>query len=468
MAINNSTILNNVRLHLSNDFQQVIPETTQASFEQDTSILFDQGPVGRNLYNEFEAGLLNLVGKVVINDWQWENPLRVFKRDGLLGYGDKIEEIAMDLLEAKGYDARSTDLFKQNPGKVYAAFHTVNRKDRFDITINKTELRQAFLSENGISNFISLKLSLPLKSDNYAEYTIMKQLLQKAVTENKVNTATITFADPARPTEAELKELSLQLRIVGAKMQVSPTGLYNKAGVPTVTRKEDLVLITTPEVRASMDVNVLADAFHIDRTDFVHQIVIIDEFPVDGVYAALVDRHWFVCGDYERSFESFYNPSNMSNNFYYHRWGVYSTSTFMNAVLFGDITPTEAAVVDVTLTGLTAKFVESFTDAEVNTYSYGDDIKIVTEGVGTVSNDDEDIFTVPGAATFAIAITDADGENVVLNSRTYVDRTGRLYVQKGLEAGSTITVTAVSTYVDPSGDGTNPSPKTATVSLTVA
>ena len=53
-----------------------------------------------------------------------------------------------------------------------------------------------------------------------------------------------------------------------------------------------------------------------------------------------------------------------------------------------------------------------------------------------------------------------------LNSRTRVDNYGVLHVQKsGVKKGDTLTVTATSTYRNPSGATT---PHTATVEVTVA
>ena len=63
------------------------------------------------------------------------------------------------------------------------------------------------------------------------------------------------------------------------------------------------------------------------------------------------------------------------------------------------------------------------------------------------------IAVEPDSATFEVSATNADAdEAVALNTRTYVDAYGVLHVQKtGLTEGDRITVTAKSTYVNPSG-----------------
>ena len=85
---------------------------------------------------------------------------------------------------------------------------------------------------------------------------------------------------------------------------------------------------------------------------------------------------------------------------------------------------------------------------------------------GTVIGDDAEIISVePDAGMFSVA-GESDGEPIALNSRTYVDNYGVLHLQKtGITAGDTITVTAKSAYINPSGATTSYT-ATATVTAT--
>lgn len=463
MPIQNHEALNVIYKNSSQAYRDRVPVATQANISDVYDSITD--PTNGNIWNEFETGLVNLVGNQIVRDWTWQNPFAIFKKDGLLPMGAVIEEIAFDLTEAQGYDVRDDNVFKIQPQKVYSAFHKVNRKDRYQVTILKEELRAAFNSPTGLNDFINRKLSIPGKSDSYDEYLIMRNLLGLAAEKNDLHNVQVTIADPSNPTPEELRKLSTQIRATAKKMGVVPTGRYNSAKVKTVSRPEDLVLFLTPDMVAAMDVNVLADAFNISRADFASRVIELDEIPIPGVHAILVDTSWFVAGDYLREVTNFWNAKTFANNYYLHHWAIYSVSPFGNAVMFGEAPTSTHDEAEATLTGITAHFEDAAGDTQT-TFSYGDKLDIVVMPEGTVSPQDVDL-SVPGAATFEIKVADAAGEAIRKTSRTYVDRYGRVYVQKGLEAGATVTVDATSTIVDREVDGTVNEPLKATATLTV-
>lgn len=463
MATNNTTILDNVWLNASSDYQQRVPQASQAGVDAVRDVLFANG--NRSYFNEFHEGLINRIGTSFVNMWSWSNPLAAFKREAL-DYGSTIQEIAVDLIKASGYNFEDNNLFKRNPAMVYEAFHTVNRKDKYLVTINAAELKAAFTSEYGLNELLARELAVPGLSDEYDEYRIMVQLIGRAFAEGELYKVATPFANPLAPTGEELKAMSAAIRAHAGQLKF-PSGRYNAKGVPTVTRQEDLVLITTPEVLAYLDVNVLADAFHIDRTDFANRTVVIDQFPMAGVYAMLADRNWLVCADYIRETETFRNAASMEINFYYHHWGVYSTSPFSNAVIFGDLEGTQNAVVNVELASISANVVNG-DGTKVNAFSYGDDLQLEVTGKATVSPEN-DRFVAPSGYTADIKLATAEGVAIERNVNTALTRTGSLRVQEGLKAGDKITIVATSTYVNPSGDGKKPTaPKKSTTTLTVA
>jgi hypothetical protein len=238
-------------------------------------------------------------------------------------------------------------------------------------------------------------------------------------------------------------------------------------GVPTVSRPEDLVLITTPDIKASMDVDVLADAFHTDKVDFVNRVIEIDEFATAGTYALLVDKNWFLVSDTLRQVSNFVNGKNLVQNFYLHVWQILSVSGFANALIVGEATAVPAPVVNVELTSIAAKFLDASGNT-ITTYTGEGNVDFVVVSTGTITPETSG-FIVPDAYTKTISLEDGAGNAIKVTDRTYVDRLGRLYLQGGLTTGCVITVTATSTYIDPSSDGTTPTvPVTATATLTVA
>lgn len=461
MALDNATILDKVRIHSSNDYQQRVPEANQVGLDRIADIFESD----ETLFNLFHENLVNLIGTQIVRDVTWNNPLAVFKRDNLR-MGQHIQEIAVGLLKANGYDMRDNNVFQRNPAEVYAKVHTLNRRVRYDLTINPELVMQAMRSEDGLNNLLARELASAGLSDEYDEFQVMKHLIAQAFVADELYKVNAPFANPLAPTTEELKSLSVAIRTMAGKVRFLTT-IYSAEGIPTVSDPSNLVLIVTPETQAALDVNVLADAFHIDRTDFAQQIIVIDEFPMVGIHAMLVDKNWFVCADKFKLMNSFYNAKSLETNFYLHHHGLYSTSPFVNAIVFGDFPTDSVPVVTVTLDSLDAAVVDEDGDT-VTTFSYGDELRLEVTTSATVAPDNS-AFIAPSGWNAEISITDDEDEPIAKTVKTSYTVNGDLRIQEGLSAGDKVTIKVTSTYVDPSGDGSAPvTPLTDTVVLTVA
>lgn len=453
MALLNNTILEQVWLNGSNDFQQRIPQPTKSNMAQVQESIFAYRPA----YNEFENALVNMIAGITFTgSTTWTNILGFLKRDGLINMGASIEEVAFDLAKATQYNVNAIDIFNsKNSVKAYSAFHTLDSQLRYDLTINQAEVRKAFLSDTGLSEYVSRKIAALAKSAEYDEYRQMVQLIAQAWAADGIYRVSTPFVDPSAPTADELKRLSQKVREISKKFSLVPTVQYNRKGVPQVSNQEDLVLLVTPEISSNLDVNVLADAFHIDRTDFVNRMVEIDEFPIPGVYAMLIDRNWFVVADYLRQVESIYNPANLSTNFFLHKWTMFSVSPFAQAAVFGEGSST-LGTTTIALTSIAAEAQENgdtVTDVEA-----GKVYDLVVSATGTITPASE-LFLVPSEYTVTWV---ADSE---ISTRTFVAN-GKIYIQDDIASGTEIVITVSSSYIDPTtGDK---STETATVTLTVA
>lgn len=454
MAQKNSTILAKAWLEGTNDFQQRIPEPTQGSIDQTVKALFD--PMNRQYFNQFMDQLINRIGFTYVRGKTFENPLGVFK-DGKMNYGSTIQEIAPKWIKAHSYEDDSETLLKLERPESAVWYHSVNRQDRYAISVTRAELQQAFTSETGLNELIARIMELPRNSDNYDEFLIMKQL----IAEYDAHLGFYKHELTAAPTDDTTgKELLTAIRTYVGKLQF-PSTLYNALDVediPVFARPNELVLFVTPETDASLDVNTLAQLFNLDKAEVQVRKVIIDEFPIANAVALLTTEDFFVCKDTVYETTSFYNPETLSNKYYLQHWGVYSVSPFVPAILFTTDAGTETESITQTVTGLKLT-------ADPATANPGDVVQLTPELQGSVS--DDVISVEPDACTFEVSASSAatSGTPIQLNSRTYVDRYARLHIQKsGLTTGNVITVTATSTYYNPSA---TPSEKTATATVTI-
>ena len=440
MAQDNQTILANAWIEGSNDFQQRIPDPTQGTIAATIDAIF--APMNNRYYNEFVDILINRIGYTYVHQQQFRNPLAAFKKE-FMYYGSTVQETFFKWIKAHSYDDASETLLKLRRPEAEVCYHTVNRQDRYAISVVRQELQQAAAEEYGLNRYIAGIMDIPMNSDEYDEYQIMKNLI--AFYENSWGFFKVSGTVPS--DEASAKALLKSIRTYSGKMRF-PSSLYNAAivqDIPVfVNNPSELVLLVTPEVQASLDVDALAVLFNVERAEVQSRIVIVDEFPIPGAYALLTTDEFFQCRDTLYENASFYNAETLSVNYFLHHWGVYSVSPFVPAILFtteaGSSTPT------ITVTPQTLAI-----SAAADSVQPGGTVQLSAAFTGNTTANTAGITVQPQAAMWKLSAVDAESRAINLNTRTYVDRLGVLHVQKSMEAGSVITINASAVYVNPSG-----------------
>lgn len=458
MAQKNATILAKAYLEGTNDYQQRVPNPSQATISQTMDAIFS--PMNSMIYNQFMDTLVNRIGFTFVRQQSWKNPLAVFK-SGRYSYGSTIQEIATQWVKAHTYEDDAETLLKLHRPEVQQCFHTMNRQDQYPISINKVELQQAFTSEYGLNDLVASVMQAPINSDEWDEFNAMKQLI--AEYENRWGFFKVHADMP--DDEKTSKALLRQLRAYKSKLQF-PSTLYN-AGVvdiPCFAKPSELVLFVTPEADAAIDVEALAQLFNLEKAEAQIRKIVIDEFPIDGAVALLTTDSFYVCQDnvYENS--SFYNPQTLSTNYFLTHWSTLSVSPFVPAILF---TTKEGTVVN--SIKMTPQSIALAADAD--SVKPGDTVQLTATLSGTLAPQNDNIEIAPDSVLYNLSaytpgVDGAANTPVQLNTRTWVDRLGKLHVQKSkLKTGDKIKIDATSTYINPSGETT---PLTTSLELTVA
>ena len=456
MATDNVTISDKIWLNGTNDFQQRIPRPTQQGVDSTMDALFD--PMNRNYYNQFVDALVMRVGMTYVHQQQWKNPLSVFKKSSLR-YGSTVQEAAIKWVKGHSYNDDAEDVFKMHRPEATVWYHSQNRRDQYDMTVVQTELRSAFTSENGLNEFIAQCLKQPMNADEYDEYRIMLQLI--AFYEDKFGFFKHQLT--GKPTdEATGKEFLKAVRTYANKLAF-PNTVYNGVrlqDLPVFAKRSELVLITTPEIDASVDVDTLAAVFNLEKADMQVRKIIVDEFPLadDSCVALLTTEDFFQCRDTVYQTDSIYNPKTMGSNYFLNHWGIYSVSPFVPAIMFTTETGTGVTTVTQSLTGLTL-------DVDNTKPSAGSVVQLTATLTGSITPATEGIELAPDACVFSLTAADKSGAAVQLPSTTRVDEYAKLHLSKTLATGTVVTVSAKSTYVNPSGKTTS---LTATKAVTIA
>jgi len=330
----NVAILNGIRSNASSEYVNRIPEATTANIREVLNRLTNNPPA----WNEFEGALINRVGSVIARNYSWENPLKEFKR-GMLEYGDTIEEYSVGLLKAHVYDPdkefTSRDVWKQEKPEAKSLFHKIDRQEYYKVSVNQDLLRRAFLSANGLSDYVSDLMRAPVESDNWDEFMLMCSLFREYESRGGFWRQHVPDLTTMAAGESDAKQLLKEIRRYTGELYFRRPA-YNAAGMPVGARPEDLILFATPAVTANISVEALASAFNLPQIAVNSRIVNIPEgeFGMDGVQAILTTRDFFVVADTLLTNTSIFNPAGLYNNYFMHHHEIISCSLFAPAIAF--------------------------------------------------------------------------------------------------------------------------------------
>ena len=367
-------ILNVIRANASANYRNYIPkaDATQESVREIGSIIM-QYP---QLQNEFLSALVNRIGRVMVTSKMYENPWSMFKK-GMLEYGETIEEIFVNIAKPFEFDpaVAESNLFKREIPDVRATFHIMNYQKYYKTTVQNDQLRQAFLSWSGITDLIAKIVDSLYTGANYDEFLTMKYMLARHILNGDMYAVEIPPVN-----SANMKSIVSTIKGVSNDMEFLSTE-YNIAGVSTQSKKEETYMIVNSKFDATMDVEVLASAFNMDKAEFSGRRVLVDSFgkldkerlsilfkddptyveitdeemkALDAIPCVLVDENWFMIFDNFYNFTEQYNGEGLYWNYWYHVWKTFSISPFANNALFIGGTPT---VNSVTVTPSTANVI---------------------------------------------------------------------------------------------------------------
>lgn len=357
-------ILNAIRNSASTNYQNYVPVATPdaESIREIGSVIMDFP----SLQNEFLSTLMNRIGRVLVTSKTYDNPWAMFKK-GMLEFGETVEEIFVNIAEPFQFDPdiAVTNQYKREIPDVRSSFHVMNYQKFYKATIQNDQLRQAFLSWQGITDLIAKIVDALYTGANYDEFQTMKYLLAKRLLNGGLYPVTVgtVNAENAKSIVSTVKGVSNNLEFMSDK--------YNIAGVQNFTKKPDQIVLVNSNFDAIMDVEVLASAFNMDKAEFMGHRVLVDSFgsldiarlnklfaddstyteisteelqALDSIPAVLVDADWFMIFDNYQNFTEKYNGEGLYWNYWYHVWKTFSVSPFANAIAFVPGTPSVTSV----------------------------------------------------------------------------------------------------------------------------
>lgn len=463
-TLNASTIdiLNVIRQNASLAYQASVPAITQ---EQEIP------KVGEVLYgypalaNEFINALVNRIALVRVTSANFNNPYSRLKK-GYLEYGETVEEIFTNIAKVFSFSeekAEARELKRYLPD-VRSAFHAVNWKVIYPVTIEEESLRQAFLSLEGVTDLIADIVDTVYTAAEYDEFLLFKYLIIKAVNSGKMYPVSVNVSD--------IKNAGIAFRGTSNLVQFM-SSKYNEAGVQTTTPRARQVCFLDAMFDAQYDVNVLASAFNMSMAEFQGSRFLIDDFTtfdnarwdvirsestglesvtstelgvMADVVGVFVDENWFQIYDNMSKFTEKYVAAGLRWNYFYHNWKTISTSPFSNAIVFvkstaslgtptavvytiqsKDVDAAGNTVLNMTLTSITGGTALTYNNMRLVQNQSMTGAGIAVQPYGSI------VIPSTATGTTSVNIEASDGTNNFLYARTVTQL-------KGLAAGGTVTL----------------------------
>lgn len=369
-TLNASTIdiLNVIRQNASAEYQNSVPEVAKAT---------DIPKVGEVIYgnpafsNYFINALITRIASVRVKSANFNNMYKELKK-GYLEFGETVEEVFVNIAKAREFSVEKAEAreFKRTLPDVRSAFHAMNWRVQYPVTVQDEDLRTAFLSMEGVQDLISRIVDSVYTANEYDEYLLFKYLMIKAITSGKMYPVSIGDGTKMEDSAVAFRGTSNQIQFISTK--------YNASGVHTSTPRADQYIFMDAQFNAQYDVNVLASAFNMDRADFMGRLMLIDDWTtfdndrfavitdntdmvekvtddelalMKDVKAVLVDKEWFQIYDNMDKFTEQYSASGMYWNYFYNVWKTVSSSPFSNAIVFvtdsADVTLPDSITVEI-------------------------------------------------------------------------------------------------------------------------
>ena len=322
------SILNSIRANASNEYQARIPEATRTNIAEIGNALQTYDVQ----FNEFSSALIHKIGKTLIESKLFKNRLAKYKSGEIMSEQD-VEEIFVTEPKAAGaYNpAGPNPLGRRATPQDKVVYHRLNRQDVYELSLGDLDFLRVFRTESSLDTYITAKINGIYSAAAKDEWQLMKNLL---ATYDGYFEYEVPAMDGTNNAEAA-KTFVKTLRKAVSDLTVGYSNQYNKAGVETWNKPEDLVLIVHKDVIAEVDVEVLAKAYNLGKTDIQVAVEVLDDFgSMVDCYAILVDKAWFRVYDTLSRMAQQYNAQGLFTNYFYHVHQIISCSPFKNAVKF--------------------------------------------------------------------------------------------------------------------------------------
>ena len=293
---------------------EILPDTDIVSWS--APILADQ-----TVENEFMHQLIKRIVYTQVDTKRFNNKLKQLEGDRIpLGYAG--QELYINPIKGRRFDVDDfAGLLARYDADIKVQYPAVNTDLQYPVTISRAKLKTAFVSWANLEDFISGITNALYNGAYIDEYKFTKYLVTNAYKTLSAKIETVSAISSEATAKAFVK--AARKRFLDFSEPTSRNNAWSQVGgygkeVVTWSNPEDIFFIIRNDVLVDIDVDVLAEAFNMDRTTLLGKIIGVDSFSqydednnlvYDGsaILGIMADRSWFRIKEQNFEMDEFYN-----------------------------------------------------------------------------------------------------------------------------------------------------------------
>ena len=284
---------------------------------------------GQTSYNlqkqEFLNSVVNKIGKQVYSTTAYTNPLKRLKK-GFIDNAKDVEEIYIARAVGSAYDADGGGALDRKKPEVITRYHQDVQDMDYQVTVQDKQVRFGFHSKDGVNKLANEIMDSMHTGAEYDEYNKVIALLTEMTTSPKKSVVVADVTDNAS-AKAFIKEVKKHINKMGRRSS-------EYASVENHSRKEQLILFLNEDWDVEIDIELLASAFNMSKTQLDDCVKILIPDLGNKTKAILVDERALQIYDLFYEVEPQRNAKGKFTNYFLSTEKMFCYSDLVNMCVF--------------------------------------------------------------------------------------------------------------------------------------
>ncbi len=275
---------------------------------------------------EFLNSVINKIGKQTYSTTAYVNPLKRLKK-GFIENANEIEEIYIARAVGSAYDPNGEGALDRTKPSVVTQYHQVDYDRDYQVTVHDKQVRKGFTSNGGVTRLANEILESMHTGAELEEYEKTLDLLEELGTASKYKKVVTDVTDSAS-AKAFVKELKKTVNRMSRRSDTFAT-------VENHCKPKDMILFLNEDWEVEIDVELLATAFNMSKTDLSEFTIIkIPNLGETKIKAMLCDERAIQIYDTFYQVEPQRNAKGKFTNYFLSIEQIYSYSNLVNVATF--------------------------------------------------------------------------------------------------------------------------------------